>query len=63
MRDDRARPAVAACPEQRPKEVAPVFYQIDWPTKNALERKWVDSAREKLDQLTDLQLRKRHSIR
>ena len=33
-----------------------VFYQNDRPTKNALEKKWVDSTREKLGQPSDLQL-------
>ena len=33
-----------------------VFYQNDRPTKNALEKKWVDSTRAKLGQPTDLQL-------
>ena len=33
-----------------------VFYQNDRPTKNALEKKWVDSTREKLGHPSDLQL-------
>jgi hypothetical protein len=33
-----------------------VFYQNDRPTKNALEKKWVDSTREKLGQPSDLAL-------
>ena len=33
-----------------------VFYQSDRPTKNALEKQWVDSTREKLGQPTDLAL-------
>ncbi len=33
-----------------------VFYESDRPTKNALEKKWVDSTREKLGQPTDLAL-------
>jgi hypothetical protein len=33
-----------------------VFYQNDRPTKNALEKKWVDSTREKLGQRSDLAL-------
>src|SRR5688572_18775935 len=33
-----------------------VFYQNDRPTKNALEKKWVDSTREKLGNPSDLQL-------
>jgi 2-oxoglutarate ferredoxin oxidoreductase subunit beta len=35
------------------------FYQNDRPTKNALEKKWVDSMREKLGQPSDLQLRQK----
>ena len=30
-----------------------VFYQNDRPTKNALEKKWVDSTREKLGNASD----------
>ncbi len=33
-----------------------VFYQNDRPTKNALEKKWIDTTREKLGQPSDLQL-------
>ena len=33
-----------------------VFYQSDRPTKNALEKKWVDSTREKLGNPSDLAL-------
>ncbi len=33
-----------------------VFYQNARPTKNALEKKWVDQTREKLGNPTDLQL-------
>ena len=33
-----------------------VFYQSDRPTKNALEKRWIDSTREKLGQPSDLQL-------
>ncbi len=33
-----------------------VFYQSDRPTKNALERKWVESARAKVDNASDLEL-------
>jgi hypothetical protein len=32
------------------------FYQNDRPTKNALEKKWVDSTGEKLGQPSDLAL-------
>jgi 2-oxoglutarate ferredoxin oxidoreductase subunit beta len=34
----------------------PVFYQNDRPTKNALEKEWIDSTKEKLGQPSDLQL-------
>ena len=33
-----------------------VFYESDRPTKNALEKKWIDTTREKLGNPTDLQL-------
>src|SRR2546422_4092096 len=33
-----------------------VFYQNDRPTKNALEKKWIESSREKTGQATDLEL-------
>src|SRR2546423_4382041 len=33
-----------------------VFYQSDRPTKNALEKKWIESSREKTGDATDLQL-------
>jgi 2-oxoglutarate ferredoxin oxidoreductase subunit beta len=33
-----------------------VFYQSDRPTKNALEKKWIESSREKTGNATDLQL-------
>jgi len=33
-----------------------VFYESDRPTKNALEKKWIDNTREKLGNPTDLQL-------
>jgi 2-oxoglutarate ferredoxin oxidoreductase subunit beta len=33
-----------------------VFYQSDRPTKNALERKWIESSREKTGNASDLQL-------
>ncbi len=33
-----------------------VFFQSDRPTKNALEKKWIDNTREKLRQPSDLQL-------
>ncbi len=33
-----------------------VFFQSDRPTKNALEKKWIDNTREKLGQPSDLQL-------
>lgn len=33
-----------------------VFYQSDRPTKNALERKWIQSTREKLGNPSDLDL-------
>ena len=35
-----------------------VFYESDRPTKNALEKKWIDTTREKLGNPTDLQLQK-----
>jgi 2-oxoglutarate/2-oxoacid ferredoxin oxidoreductase subunit beta len=34
----------------------PVFYQSDRPTKNALEKKWIESSREKNGNASDLQL-------
>lgn len=33
-----------------------VFFESDRPTKNALEKKWIDQTREKLGNPTDLQL-------
>ena len=33
-----------------------VFYDIDRPTKNALERKWVESSRAKLNHASDLEI-------
>lgn len=33
-----------------------VFYQSDRPTKNVLEKKWVDSTKEKLGGATDLEI-------
>jgi len=33
-----------------------VFYESDRPTKNALEKKWIDKTREKLGNPSDLQL-------
>ena len=33
-----------------------LFYESDRPTKNALEKKWFDTPREKLGNPTDLQL-------
>jgi 2-oxoglutarate/2-oxoacid ferredoxin oxidoreductase subunit beta len=33
-----------------------VFYEIDRPTKNALERKWIESSRAKLNGASDLQI-------
>jgi 2-oxoglutarate ferredoxin oxidoreductase subunit beta len=33
-----------------------VFYEIDRPTKNALEQKWVESARAKLNHASDLEI-------
>jgi 2-oxoglutarate ferredoxin oxidoreductase subunit beta len=33
-----------------------VFYESDRPTKNALEKKWIDQTREKLGNPTDLAL-------
>jgi 2-oxoglutarate ferredoxin oxidoreductase subunit beta len=33
-----------------------VFYEIDRPTKNALEQKWVESARAKLNHASDLEV-------
>jgi len=33
-----------------------VFYESDRPTKNALERKWIDNTREKLGNPSDLEL-------
>ena len=33
-----------------------VFYENDRPTKNALEKKWVDSTREKLGHASDVQI-------
>ncbi len=34
----------------------PVFYQSDRPTKNALEKKWIESSREKTGNASDLAL-------
>jgi hypothetical protein len=33
-----------------------VFYESDRPTKNALEKKWIDNTREKLGNPSDFQL-------
>jgi 2-oxoglutarate ferredoxin oxidoreductase subunit beta len=33
-----------------------VFYESDRPTKNALEKKWIDQSREKVGHATDLEL-------
>jgi hypothetical protein len=33
-----------------------VFYQSDRPTKNALEKKWIESSREKNGNASDLEL-------
>jgi 2-oxoglutarate ferredoxin oxidoreductase subunit beta len=33
-----------------------VFYDVDRPTKNAMEKKWIDSTREKLGNATDLEV-------
>ena len=33
-----------------------VFYENDRPTKNALEKKWIDNTREKLGNPSDLEL-------
>src|SRR5205823_11517619 len=33
-----------------------VFYQNDRPTKNALEKKWIESTREKTGSASDLEL-------
>ncbi len=33
-----------------------VFYESDRPTKNALEKKWIDNTREKLGHPSDLDL-------
>ena len=33
-----------------------VFYESDRPTKNALEKKWIDNTREKLGNASDLEL-------
>src|SRR5207249_4269582 len=33
-----------------------VFYQSDRPTKNALEKKWIESSREKTGNASDLEL-------
>lgn len=33
-----------------------VFYQSDRPTKNALEKKWIESSREKVGNASDLDL-------
>jgi 2-oxoglutarate ferredoxin oxidoreductase subunit beta len=33
-----------------------VFYESDRPTKNALEKKWIDTTRERLGNPTDLAL-------
>jgi 2-oxoglutarate ferredoxin oxidoreductase subunit beta len=33
-----------------------VFYQSDRPTKNALEKKWIDNSREKVGNASDLEL-------
>jgi 2-oxoglutarate ferredoxin oxidoreductase subunit beta len=46
-------PGVGACPERSRMDR---FYQNDRPTKNALEKKWVDTTREKVGNATDLEL-------
>jgi len=33
-----------------------VFYENDRPTKNALEKKWIESSRAKVNNATDLEL-------
>jgi len=33
-----------------------VFYETDRPTKNALEKKWIKSSREKTNNASDLEL-------
>ena len=33
-----------------------VFYQSDRPTKNALEKKWIEGSREKTGNASDLEL-------
>jgi 2-oxoglutarate ferredoxin oxidoreductase subunit beta len=33
-----------------------VFYQNDRPTKNALEKKWIETSREKMGNASDLEL-------
>jgi 2-oxoglutarate/2-oxoacid ferredoxin oxidoreductase subunit beta len=33
-----------------------VFYEIDRPTKNALEQKWIESTRTKLNNASDLEV-------
>jgi len=33
-----------------------VFYQNDRPTKNSLEKKWIESSREKTGNASDLEL-------
>jgi hypothetical protein len=38
-----------------------VFYQSDRPTKNALEKKWIESSREKNGNASDLQLLQKFS--
>jgi 2-oxoglutarate ferredoxin oxidoreductase subunit beta len=36
-----------------------VFYQSDRPSKNALEKKWIDSRREKIGQASDVEILQR----
>lgn len=48
-------PGVGACPERSRRSI-PVFYQSDRPTKNALEKRWIDNIREKVGNASDLEL-------
>lgn len=43
-------------PSYFPSPLPGVFYRNDRPTKNALERKWIDQTREKLGNPNDLRL-------
>ena len=36
-----------------------VFYEVDRPTKNTLERKWIDASREKAGHATDIEILQR----